>query len=79
MTKLDAVQIDAEGFYAEGALKLLLGLTSAALVSARRSGSLRFRRCGNRVLYKGRWVLDWLEASVPAPRQQSEDASDGLE
>jgi hypothetical protein len=57
---LAGVKIEPEAIYDDGALVLALGIASAALVRARRQGQLRFRRVGNRSLYLGRWILDWL-------------------
>ncbi len=50
--------------YDDGALRLALGLTSATLCRERREGRLRYARKGNRILYLGQWVLDWLAAAA---------------
>ena len=49
--------------YDDATLRLGLGLTSATLARARREGRLRFTRKGRRTLYRGQWVLDWLNDS----------------
>jgi hypothetical protein len=54
-------RIDRDAIYTDGDLRLLLGLTSAALARARRLGHLRHSRQGHRVLHRGHWVIDWLE------------------
>lgn len=56
------VSIAPDAIYDDGALYLALGLTPATLAQARRSGGLRFTRKGNRTLYLGQWVLDWIKA-----------------
>jgi hypothetical protein len=56
------VSIAPNGVYDDGALYMALGLTSATLAQARRSGNLRFSRKGKRTFYLGEWVLDWLKA-----------------
>jgi hypothetical protein len=71
---IEPVLIEPEALYDDGALRQALGLTSAALTAARRAGTLRHTRQGKRTLYKGAWILDWLESesapTVPdkAPR-----------
>ena len=45
----------------EEVLRILLGLTSAAIARARRDGMLRYSRQGNSLLYRGTWLLTWLE------------------
>ena len=55
------MEIDATTVYDDSALVLGLNLTHATLARARRDGQLRFTRKGKRVLYLGRWILDWLE------------------
>ena len=58
----DKVSIAPDGIYDDGALHLAMGLSPATLARARRSGELRFTRKGNRTLYVGQWVLDWIKA-----------------
>jgi hypothetical protein len=60
------VSIDPHAFFDDGALRHALGLTHSALAAARRSGALRSSRQGQRILYKGEWVLAWLEADASA-------------
>jgi len=54
-------RINADGVYSDGDVRLLLEVTSAALARARRDGELRFSRQGHSILYRGVWLLDWLE------------------
>ena len=71
---IEPVLIEPEALFDDGALRQALGLTSSALAAARRSGSLRFTRQGKRTLYKGAWVLAWLEndanTTKPLPRRE---------
>jgi hypothetical protein len=71
---IEPVMIEADALYDDGALRQTLGLTPSTLAAARRSGALRFTRTGKRTLYKGAWVLSWLEskASQPQPRQEAD-------
>ena len=68
----EAFRIDPGAIYDDAALVLGLGLTQAALARARRAGHLRSTRKGRRVLYRGRWVIDWLEQDS-APNAQGGD------
>jgi hypothetical protein len=54
------------------ALRTLLGVTPATLARARREGKLRFTRQGNRILYLGEWVVEWLrrDAAQLAPSEE---------
>jgi hypothetical protein len=61
---IEPVLILPEGIYDDGALQQTLGLTAATLANARRIGSLRYSRQGKRVLYRGAWVLSWLETQI---------------
>jgi hypothetical protein len=61
---IEPVVIEPGALLDDGALRQALGLTLATLAAARRSGALRFSRQGNRILYKGSWVLDWLESEA---------------
>jgi hypothetical protein len=65
---IEPVTIDPDAILDDGALLFTLGLRPAAMARARRSGLLRFTRQGRRILYKGAWILEWLdkEAEVPA-------------
>jgi hypothetical protein len=62
---IDPVVIAPEAVYDDTALKQALGLSPAALSSGRRSGKLRYARKGNRTLYRGAWVLHWLDSDAP--------------
>jgi len=63
MTK--PVLIDPEALYDDRTLRRDLGLSQSSLDKARRTGEIRFARRGKRVLYRGAWVLAWLEADAP--------------
>ncbi len=53
-------RIDPDQWYDTGTVVLALDLSSSTLARARRKGQLRYTRKGRRVLYLGRWLLDWL-------------------
>lgn len=56
--------IEPDDIYDDAALVLTFGLTFAALARARRVEGLRHvRRCG-RFLYRGQWLIEWLERSA---------------
>ncbi len=59
----ELISIDPNGVYDGSTLRLALGITSATLAAARRSGRLRHTRKGRRVFYLGEWVLAWLKAT----------------
>jgi hypothetical protein len=61
---IEPVLIEPEALFDDGALRQVLGLTPATLAAARRKRLLRYTRQGNRILYLGRWLLDWLEADA---------------
>lgn len=63
--------LEPTGVYDDGALVLGLGLTHAALIRARRDRRLRFTRKGNRTLYLGSWVLDWLREDASEPTDKN--------
>jgi hypothetical protein len=65
---IEPVRIDPESLLDDGSLRQVLGLTPSTLAAARRRGSLRYTRQGKRILYKGAWVLAWLEAEPNANR-----------
>ncbi len=65
-------RIDADGVYSDGDVRLLLGLTSATLTRARRNGALRYSRQGNSILYRGSWLLAWLECDADRRSQLRE-------
>ena len=62
---LSPVSIDLDAVYDDGTVALTLNIHSATLARARREGRLRYTRQGRRVLYLGRWLLDWLAADAP--------------
>lgn len=69
-----AIQIDPSAIYPEGAVVLALDIPSATLAGARRRGELRYRRVGQRVVYLGQWLLDWLTSPETAGAKAVADA-----
>ena len=68
-------RIDPDAIYHNGDACLLLGLTSATLARARREHRLRFSRQGRAILYRGRWLLNWIESSAAiVPEGEVSDA-----
>jgi hypothetical protein len=61
---LTPVLLHPDGIYHDGQARLLLGLPGATLARARREGRLRYARQGGRVLYRGSWLLAWLEGDA---------------
>lgn len=60
-------KIDPERWYDEAELRLEGLFTEAALRRARASGALRCREpARGKRLYKGAWLLAWLEGRPPA-------------
>lgn len=57
----EAFRIDPDGIYDDAALVLGLGVAHGTLRRARRAEHLRSTRKGHRVLYRGQWIIDWLE------------------
>ena len=55
------LSIEPSHLYDDGTLYLTAGLRPGTLARARRTGRLRFTRQGQRVLYLGAWLLEWLE------------------
>jgi hypothetical protein len=71
---IEPVLIEPEAIYDDGSLRQTLGLTFSTLAASRRTGALRYTRQGKRTLYRGSWILDWLEASATksdAPRPEA--------
>lgn len=63
MTAETRLHIAPEAVYDDAALTAA-GFSTAGLRRARRSGRLRFAKQGSRVVYLGRWLLDWLESEA---------------
>ena len=66
----EPVRLDPEAIFDDGALRRMLHLPQSAVDRARKSGELRSTRKGGRVLYLGRWVLDWLTGEEDCPRKR---------
>lgn len=72
----EPILIESEALYDDRALRQALGLSPAALAVARRTGTLRFTRQGHRRLYRGAWILAWIESSAK-PTQGETDGGGG--
>lgn len=68
----EPISIEADALYDDRALRRALGLSAAALAAARRSGALRYTRQGRQRLYKGAWILAWIESSANPARREAD-------
>lgn len=57
-------EIKPAAYYDADAIIAGLGLSETALNRARRSNELRSTRRGGRFLYRGQWLIDWIEAAA---------------
>ncbi|HKM52082.1 MAG TPA: hypothetical protein VJY33_01660 [Isosphaeraceae bacterium] len=64
---LEPMLIQPDALYDDNELRMALGISPTSLTLARRSGKLRYTRPGQRTLYRGAWILDWLEATATGP------------
>jgi hypothetical protein len=62
--KSEPITIQSEAFYDDWSLSEALGLPLGTLAAARRAGALRCVQKGKRTLYRGSWVLAWLDSSA---------------
>jgi hypothetical protein len=69
---IEPIRIEPEALYDDGSLRQTLGFTAASLAAARRAGTLLFTRQGKRTLYKGAWILAWLDAAPAALMAQGQ-------
>jgi hypothetical protein len=68
------VLIEPEAVYDDGVVLMVLGLPTATLSRARREGRLRYTRQGNRILYLGQWLLDWLQGDARSGPTRAESS-----
>jgi hypothetical protein len=55
------------GSYYDGWTLQIMGIDGDTLEAAREAGHLRCRELGEITLYKGEWVLEWLDQADPEP------------
>jgi len=67
------IQIEPDGVYDDDRVYLAWEVSAQTLARARREGRLRFSRQGRRILYLGRWLLEWLQAA--STQTAAEEAS----
>jgi hypothetical protein len=61
---IESIRIDPEAIYDDLALYQTLGISAQTLARARRFRELRYTRKGQRILYVGTWVMDWLKSDA---------------
>ena len=73
---VDPFTIDADAIYDDGVLVLGLGVSFDALARSRRTEQLRHVRKGRRILYRGEWLIEWLErTATPAAANVKEPST----
>lgn len=55
--------IDSEGWYDDQAIYECIYVGKRYMMRARKEGVLRHVRFGTWILYKGSWILDWLDTA----------------
>jgi len=66
--------IDAEAYYDQADIRRLLRISSRALGAAIRAGELRHTEIAGRRLYRGQWLIDWLEGTAQASSDRNADS-----
>lgn len=56
--------LERDRLYSEPVVCQLLGVRPPTLAEARESGSLRWSKVGRRRLYRGDWLMAWIERSA---------------
>ena len=59
MTK--PIEIRPDLYYDDVTARQILGLPANTMARARRDGALRFSRRGRKIIYRGEWLLLWLD------------------
>ena len=68
-------QIDPNTFYEKHDVRRLTKVSSHAIGAAVRAGELRASKIGSRQVFKGQWLIDWLEGNGDAvAADQARDA-----
>ena len=67
---MPAIHLDPHSIYLDGDVRLALDVSSATLRRARSDGHLRYTRQGHTVIYRGQWLIDWLESSATTTAEQ---------
>lgn len=60
------IRIDADAWYTDPDLRLILRVPGRTLQRARRGGELRHTRRGIVAWHRGQWVIDWLGGKAVA-------------
>lgn len=60
MSPVTVIKIEPDGLYDDIMVYRATEIAPRTLAAARKAGKLKSTRAGNRVLYLGRWLLDWL-------------------
>ena len=68
---LTGIEINPDAYYDLDALILNAGLRENAIVKARRSGELRSTKLGGDFLFRGQWIVDWLNSGAEASKRCS--------
>jgi len=61
MITTGTVRIEPDGLYDDGDLYRMKGIPSSTMSKARGARHIRYTRKGNRILYLGQWIIDWLK------------------
>jgi hypothetical protein len=59
-SRVDGAGIDPAGWYGPDTVKLAFEITWSDQEAARKSGALKFSQAGGSVVYRGDWLLEWL-------------------
>lgn len=55
--------IEPGKFYDDFAVSRILGIRESVQKRARESNELKYTKKGPQILYRGQWLIDWLEPS----------------
>ena len=61
---VEAYPVNPTSIYDDSTIQQSLGISAESLKRARKMRKLRFAKNGHRILYLGRWLIDWLESEA---------------
>ncbi len=59
--------IEPAGFYDDLAVKRLLDISEQDQKKGRDFGDLKYTKKGRQILYRGQWLIDWLQPEADTP------------
>ncbi len=69
-----SAKLDPDAVYCQSEICEALGITARRLGNAAVAGEVRFAALGSQRMFRGQWIIDWIEGRTPSSPEDAKNS-----